>query len=122
MIASNQARFVGVRVVLEAVVIPDVAVAVDRPSLRPRAYISVGRDVIQHSATTATESGSLQENGGTMLMFCGQTSTLRVEDDGVLTVHGQLCPYQQHLKGEHPYRPQQQHRLHSPPLLFHALG
>ena len=122
MIASNQARFVGVRVVLEAVVIPDVAVALDRPYLRPRAYISVGRDVIQHSATTATESGILaaeHEHGDAVLL---KASALRVEDDGVLTVHGQLCPYQQHLKGEHPYRPQQQHRLHSPPLLFHALG
>src|SRR5215207_5137471 len=121
MVTSNEAGFVCVRVVGERVVIEDVAITSQRPPTRPRACVSVGRNLIQHSAPAAAEVVVLAAEHDHSDTIRLKATALRVEDDGVLTIHRQVSPYQQRLKGEHHYYPPQQ-RLHAPPFLSRPQG
>src|ERR687894_295262 len=99
--------------VLYLPVVPNVAIAPHRPSPRPRAHVSVGGHLLQHSTTPTSGCAALSaehDHGDASVV---QAPPIGVEDDGVIPTHGQIPNDQQHLKGQHPERPYQQ-RLHAP--------
>jgi hypothetical protein len=120
VVASNPAGLVGMWVIHDAVVVPDVAIAPYRPSPRPRAYVPVGGHLLQHSTTPTSGCDALPaEHDHTDTVFT--QFFIGIEEDGVQAIHSQETTDQQPLKGEHPYYPRQQH-LHDPTLLSLPTG